>query len=106
RFTREVPFGMSVLSLLLLDTDQSGLIYLAALGERLPAGAPSSAEPVAAVDLLCLDPVDGRPLGRAQLPANRSADETFREMSVLDSGGVIYLYRTEQGAELRRVDCR
>lgn len=104
RFTREVPFGMPVLTLLLLDTDQSGLIYLAALGERVPGGV--SGEAVATVDLLCLDPLDGRALGRAELPANTSADETFREMTVLDSGGVLYLYRTEQHAELRRVDCR
>ena len=53
-----------------------------------------------------LDPLDGRPLGRAELPANTSADETFREMAVLDSGGVVYLYRTETFAELRRFDCR
>src|SRR6185436_15540070 len=36
RFAREVAFGMPVLKLLLVDTDQTGVIYLAALGERLP----------------------------------------------------------------------
>lgn len=104
RYTREIGFGMPVMTLLLLDSDLTGLLYLAALGERVPAG--TAQEAVAVVDLLCLDPLDGRPLGRAELPANTSADETFREMTVLDSGGVLYLYRTDTGAELRRVDCR
>jgi hypothetical protein len=104
KFTREVPFGMPVLMILLLDTDQSGLIYLAAEGER--PGATSTAPVIPVVDLLCLDPVDGRPLGRAETAANTSADETFREMTVQDSGGVVYLYRSESGAELRRLDCR
>lgn len=103
RFDREISFGMPVMSLLLVDTDPQGLIYLAALGERQ---APGATEPTATVDLFCLDPSDGRPLGRAELPANTSADQTFREMTVPQSGGVIYLYRTEAHAELRRVDCK
>ncbi len=103
RFARELSFGMPVMTVLLAETDPTGLIYLAALGERTQPGAQ---EPTATVDLFCLDPADGRPLGRAELPANTSADATFREMTVPDTGGVIYLYRTEAHAELRRVDCR
>jgi hypothetical protein len=105
RFARELHLGMPVMKLLLVDTDSTGLIYLAALGERHPAGVLSG-EPMATVDLYCVDPADGRPLSRAELPANASADDTFREMTALDSGGVMYLYRTETNAELRRVDCR
>jgi hypothetical protein len=104
RFTRDVPLGMPVLMIALLDTDLQGIIYLATVGER---PGPTSASPaIAVLDLLCLDPLDGRPLGRAETAANTSADETFREMTVQDNGGVVYLYRTEAGAELRRLDCR
>jgi len=105
RFIREIALGMPVMDVLLIDTDAAGVIYLAALGERIPGGGYLG-EPVATVDLLCLDPLDGKPLSRTELPANTSADETFREMTALHGGGVVYLYRTESGAELRRVDCR
>ncbi len=105
RFIREIAFGMPVMNVLLVDTDSAGVIYLAALGERVPGGG-YLAEPVATVDLLCLDPVDGKPLSRTELPANTSADDTYRELAALAGGGVLYLYRTETAAELRRVDCR
>ncbi|MBK7861753.1 MAG: hypothetical protein IPJ65_24680 [Archangiaceae bacterium] len=105
RFTREVRLGMSVLRIALLGSDRSGLIYLAAQGERVPPDRPS-AEPKPTVDLLCLDASDGRPLSRTELQANTSADQTLRELAVLESGGVVYLRRTETSAELQRVDCR
>ena len=103
RFSKELAFGMPVMALLLADSDPEGTLYLSALGERRAPGAPEAA---ATVDLYCLDPKDGRALGRVELPANTSADATFREMTVPDTGGVLYLYRTEAHAELRRVDCR
>jgi hypothetical protein len=58
------------------------------------------------VVLLCLDPRDGAPLGRAERPANESPEETVRELVVLDQGGVLYLHRTDEGAQLTRWDCR
>ena len=64
RFARELQLGMPVMNVLLIDTDASGIIYLAALGERAPGGR---GEPQATVDLYCLDPVDGRPLSRTEL---------------------------------------
>ncbi|MBK7857677.1 MAG: hypothetical protein IPJ65_03405 [Archangiaceae bacterium] len=103
RFTREVPFGAPIARLMLLDTDLSGVIYLGAEVVRPVAGSEEG-QPLLAI--LCLDPLDGRPIGRAVLPANVDADETFRELTVLDEGGVMYLYRTEQKAEVMRVDCR
>ena len=103
RFTRELPLSMMVMSIVLLDSDRSGVIYLGAMGERpLPNGDTGPAF----ISLVCLDPLDGRPLGRAEVPANLDADETFRELTVLDEGSVLYLYRTENGSEMRRVDCR
>ncbi|MBL8956372.1 MAG: hypothetical protein JNK82_36700 [Myxococcaceae bacterium] len=102
RFTREVPFGAPVAMLMLLDSDRSGVIYLGAVVE-LPN---PNGESMPRVGILCLDPLDGRPIGRATLPANTDADETFRELTVLDEGGVYYLHRGEQGAQMLRADCR
>jgi hypothetical protein len=99
RYTRVVPLGGPLLALMLLDTDRSGVIYVGGVVEVPPPGSP-------VISILCLDPLDGRPIGRAQLPANVDADETFRELTVLDEGGVLYLHRTEQNAQLMRADCR
>lgn len=99
RFTRVVPLGGPILALMLLDTDRSGVIYVGGALEVPPPGAP-------VISILCLDPLDGRPIGRAQLPANVDADETFRELAVLDEGGVMFLHRTEDDAQLMRADCR
>jgi hypothetical protein len=55
--------------------------------------------------LTCLDPKDGRPLGRAELPANDSPEETFRELTVADEGGVLYTQRSETGVQLTRHTC-
>ncbi len=105
RFQREYRLGMPVLGLMLLDTDRSGVIYLGALTMVAVPGKPE-AEGRPMVLLLCLDPLDGRPLGRAELPANVNADETFRELVVQDEGGVLFLHRTEEKAQLQRYDCR
>jgi hypothetical protein len=99
RFTREYRFGALVFSLMLLDSDSAGIIYLVAQIDGPKADAPL-------LTMLCLDPVDGRPLGRALVAANTGAEETMRELSVLDSGGVLYLRRTEQGSQLMRLDCQ
>jgi hypothetical protein len=105
RFQREYRLGSPTVGLMLLDTDRSGVIYLAALTMVAIAGKPET-ERKPMVLLLCLDPLDGRPLGRAELPANMNADETFREMVVADEGGVLYLYRTEEHAQIQKFDCR
>ncbi len=102
RYTREVPFGAPIAMLMLLDTDRSGVIYVAAVVE----GPVQGGEPAQRVGLLCLDPLDGRPIGSAVLPANTDADETFRELTVLDEGGVLFLHRTEERADVMRADCR
>jgi hypothetical protein len=102
RFTRQYALGAPVVNLNLLDSDASGIIYLGSVVE-----APGSTEeaPQVAVVLLCVDPVDGRPLGRVALPPNTGPEETFRELVVPDEGGVLYLHRTEQGAQVLRVSC-
>ncbi len=97
RFTRELKLAGPVQSIALLDTDRAGIIYLGAIAE-LPGAT--------ALLLTCLDPLDGHPLGSARLPVNASADETFRELTVFDTGGVLYAFRTEERVELQRHDCR
>jgi hypothetical protein len=102
RFTRQVVMGPPVLALTFLDSDRSGVIYVAGLVE-LPQSTPDV--PQYSLSLLCLDPLDGHPLGKVALPPNESADETFRELAVSDEGGVLFLQRTEAGAQLVRVSC-
>jgi hypothetical protein len=99
RFTRELRLANRVLALLLLDTDATGVIYVAALLE-LDSGAGSR------VEVLCLNPASGRPTGSARLPANTSQEETFRDLVVHDGGGVIYAKRSERGVTYERWHCR
>lgn len=112
RYTREFRLGSEAVALTLLDTDRSGIIYLGVLVEKgapPPPGAdPEAPNPNASYSMLitCLDPLDGHQLGRAEVEPNTSADETFRELVVRDEGGVLYLFRTEQGADVRVVNCR
>ncbi len=100
-FTRELRMGMPIVSIMLLDSDAAGVVYLATLAE-----IPSGDEPVPAVFLTCLSSGDGQPGHTVQLPVNASADETFREMTVAPAGGVVYAHRTESGMTLSRYDCR
>jgi hypothetical protein len=103
RFTREIRLESVLAGIVMLDTDRAGTIYVAVLTH--PAGATTEPLPMT-VRLLCLDPLQGRPLGQAALPANTSPEETFREMVVLDDGGVLYAVRTDEGVSLERFDCR
>lgn len=98
KFTRELRFGMPVRSIMLLDTDRSGVIYLATLLEPAPD--------TEMVLLSCLEPQKGLPLGKAELPVNTMPEETFRDLVVLDEGGVLYSLRSEQGASYQRYKCQ
>ncbi len=97
RFTRELRFKSELRSILLLDTDKTGVIYFAvSLFEE-----PSTEWVV----LQCLDPLKGIPIGSATLPANTLPEETFRDFSVLDGGGVLYAVRSDDGVSYKRYDC-
>ncbi len=98
QFTREFHLAGEIMYLMLLDSDRVGTIYVAALHIPVPQAAPS-------VTLMCLEPERGEPLGTVELPANTSADETFREMTVLDGGGVVYAVRTEAGVSYQYYPC-
>ncbi|ADO73131.1 hypothetical protein [Stigmatella aurantiaca] len=104
RYTREYRLQFPLMAITLLDSDRAGIIYLGVAGQ-LPTGKASPAtEP--GVRLFCLDPLDGKVLGQADLPLNTLPEETFRDFTVLDEGGVLFQLRTESGVTLRRADCR
>ena len=98
RFTRQLPLGTPVVALNALDADRTGIIYLGAVVQ-----APQAAD--FTVLVVCLDPLDGRPVGATRFPANSGPEETFREVTVLPEGGVLFLERTEQGARVVRYSC-
>ncbi len=96
RFTRELQLGAKIWALVLLDTDRKGTIYFAA---ELDDGDENI------VLLTCLDPTTGEPRGSAVLPANTMPEETFRDLVVLDEGGVVFAHRTEEGVTYEQIDC-
>lgn len=104
RYTREYRLQFPLLNLNLLDTDRAGTIYLGMVGE-LPTG---KAEPATqpGVRLYCLAPEDGRIVGQAELPHEPMPEETFRDLVVLDTGGVVYKQLTRTGVILRQAHCR
>lgn len=100
QFTRELRLEDSVLFLVLLDSDKLGTIYVAAV-----IGEPDPPPGDVRVQLVCLEPSSGAPVGGALMPANTLADETFRDLVVLDDGGVVYAERTETGVTYRIYQC-
>ncbi len=96
RFTRELRLGAAIHGILMLDSDKLGTIYIATLLEQ---------NGTEVVILTCLEPLNGFPVGSASLPVNTMPEETFRDLAVLDDGGVIYSVRTEQGVSYQRYDC-
>ena len=100
RFTRELRFDAPVWSIVLLDSDKAGTIYFAAEVQLGAEGEDSNV-----VVLTCLDPLTGVPLGSAELPANTLPEESFRDLVVLDGGGVVQSLRTEEGVSYKRYDC-
>lgn len=97
RFTRELKLDAHVHMLSLLDSDKSGKIYFAAEVEQSPGAN--------AIVLHCLDPLSGEPVGSATLPVNTLPEESFRDLVVLDAGGVIQAMRSDQGVTYARYDC-
>jgi hypothetical protein len=101
RFTREIRVPLALRAIVLLDTDETGTIYVAVAGE--PFDGPPETEQGR---LLCLAGSDGTTIGATVLPANTDPDETLREMIVLEGGGVLYAVRSDDGVSLERFDCQ
>lgn len=97
RFTRELRLKSIVETIVLLDTDKAGTIYFAA---QVDVGDGTNA-----ILLSCLEPLKGIPVGGAVLPANTMPEESFRDLAVLDDGGVMFALRTEEGVTYTRFDC-
>ena len=97
RFTRELRLKAAIHGILLLDSDKAGTIYLAASLHEDPH--------TDWVLLQCLEPLHGAPIGSALLPVNTLPEETFRDLTVLDDGGVIYALRASDGVTYRHYDC-
>ena len=97
KFTRELRLRALIHAIKLLDTDKHGVIYFAAEVE-------DDTQTVSVV-LQCLEPLKGAPIGSAVMPANTLPEETFRDLAVLDDGGVVYSLRSEQGVTYQKYDC-
>ena len=96
RFTRELRQKAEVRSILLLDSDAAGTIYFAT---ELADGDHEW------VALTCLEPRHGQPVGAAVLPVNTLPEETFRDLTVLDRGGVVYALRSDTGVSYQAYEC-
>jgi hypothetical protein len=97
RFTRELRLKAEIRSIRLLDSDKAGTIYLATEMHQEPAEDW--------ILLQCLDALKGVPIGSATLPANTMPEETFRDLTVLDEGGVVLAHQTEQGVTYQTYEC-
>lgn len=97
RYTRELRLEAEVLAIALLDTDRQGVVYF---GTHLQDGAEEI------VQVTCLEPLKGEPIGTAILPANTMPEETFRDLAVLDGGGVLYALRSETGVTYQHYECK
>lgn len=97
RFTRELHLNMPARTILLLDTDRQGTIYLATVVEPAPNKE--------LLLLSCLEPEKGVPIGKAELPVNNMPEETFRTLVVLADGGVLFALMTSAGVTYQRYDC-
>jgi hypothetical protein len=99
RFTRNIKAPAPAPSILMLDTDVKGIIYMAVqvqYGEQTEDTI---------VQLLCMEPKQGAIIGSSTLPANVMPEESFKDFEVLDEGGVLYSYKTENGVEIRHYTC-
>lgn len=103
RFTRQLSFGQPIVGIVMLDSDPTGVTFVGAHVE-LPGTTLES--PKLGVVVLCVDGRDGAPLGRAAFVGNTVADESFRELTVSGDGSILFLRRTEQGAQLERHRCQ
>jgi hypothetical protein len=101
RFTRELRMPMPILRILLLDSDKVGTIYTAAhLGDE-------TLDQAAGVQVVCLDPLRGDPVGRVYIPVPEDPpEEIFRSMIVLEAGGVVIAVPTGTGIDYQIYFCQ
>jgi hypothetical protein len=107
RFTREIRYRAEIAAILLLDTDRGGTIYFAVeLHDAVDDGAPAGQAGLRPWILLqCLDPLHGQPTGSAVLLANTLPEESLRDLTVPDDGGVVEALRSANGVSYERHEC-
>ncbi|RYE92391.1 MAG: hypothetical protein EOO75_06845 [Myxococcales bacterium] len=96
RFTRELRLGGLVQSIVGLDSDKAGVIYVAIAieqGDQTPTV------------VACLDPARGQTLGSIAIPTNTSPEESLRELTVLDDGTIVLGHRLEEGMSFEGYRC-
>ena len=96
-FTRELKEPVPLLTIVMLDSDAQGIIYVAYTTE-----VGDNEERMV---LHCLSPKDGHILGSTEVAINAMPEETFREFSVADDGTVYHAEMTEQGMSYRAIHC-
>lgn len=96
RFTRQLNYPGLITSIVALDSDRKGTLYL---GVALDQG---SASPTL---VTCLEPARGNPLGSVALPTNDSPEETGKEITVTDDGRIIFAHRLDDGMAFESYTC-
>lgn len=96
RFTRQLTFSGLLVTIVALDSDRKGTIYLAVTAEQ-------GSTPVTSVT--CLEPTRGDPLGAVQIATNTSPEESLRELTVTDDGTLIFAHRTPEGMAFESYRC-
>src|SRR5581483_8058995 len=95
-----VPCGAPILHLVMLDSDKSGQVYVAAdVGDEAPAPPFQILNERIVVTRLGSG---GAPRGAITVPPFPTADETFRPMSVDDDGSILVMVAGERGLEVVR----
>ncbi len=94
RFARVIQMTKPSLAIVLLDSDDRGVVYAG-----VAAGSPESAT------VVCLDPIDGHVLGRVEVPLSSEADESFRDLAVDGDGTIVYALRTPDGVGYGTATC-
>ena len=96
RFARVIRVAPPAETILLLDTDARGVIYV---GVR--NGDPDANE----ATIACLQPSDGKAIGRVTVPLSTVPEETFRDLTVSNEGVIAYAVHGEEGVTYRTTRC-
>jgi len=94
RFARQVQMPRPSSFIVLLDSDNAGVVYTG-----VAAGQPESAT------IACLDPTDGHVLGRVILQMSSDPEETFRDFAVEADGTIVHAVRTADGIDYETATC-